>query len=35
MHFSFGRVGAMCLRHYYVLKSSWPRLLEMAYWPTM
>ena len=33
--FSFGRVGAMCLRHFYILKGSWPRLLEMAYWPTM
>jgi ABC-2 type transport system permease protein len=33
--FSFGRVGAMCLRHFYVLRSSWPRLVEMAYWPTM
>ena len=33
--FSFGRVGAMCLRHFYVLKGSWPRLIEMAYWPTM
>jgi ABC-2 type transport system permease protein len=35
MHFSFGRVGAMCLRHFYVLRGSWPRLVEMAYWPTM
>ena len=33
--FSFGRVAAMCLRHFYVLKGSWPRLIEMAYWPTM
>jgi ABC-2 type transport system permease protein len=33
--FSFGRVAAMCVRHFYVLKGSWPRLIEMAYWPTM
>lgn len=30
-----GRVFAMVLRHYYVLKSSWTRLLELAYWPTI
>jgi ABC-2 type transport system permease protein len=29
------RIFAMILRHFYVLKTSWPRLLEMAYWPTM
>ena len=29
------RVGAMILRHVYVLRRSWPRLLELAYWPTM
>jgi ABC-2 type transport system permease protein len=29
------RVGAMMLRHFYVLRGSWPRLLELAYWPTM
>ena len=33
--FSFTRVGAMCQRHFYVLRRSWPRLVEMAYWPTM
>ncbi len=31
--FSWGRVGAMILRHLYVLRRSWPRLLELAYWP--
>ncbi|MEK9726312.1 MAG: ABC transporter permease, partial [Rhodospirillaceae bacterium] len=25
----------MILRHVYVLRRSWPRLLELAYWPTM
>ena len=29
------RVGAMILRHVYVLRRSWPRLLELAYWLTM
>jgi ABC-2 type transport system permease protein len=33
--FSFRRVGAMMLRHLYILKGSWPRLLEMAYWPAV
>ena len=27
------RVWAVLLRHYYLLKSSWPRLLELIYWP--
>jgi len=29
------RVGAMLLRHWYLLTSSWPRLLEMVYWPAL
>ncbi len=29
------RIGAMILRHLYVLRGSWPRLAELAYWPTM
>ena len=33
--FSWRRVGAMLLRHLYLLRSSWPRLLELAYWPTV
>lgn len=32
---SAGRIGAMVLRHWYLLRSSWPRLVEMAYWPTV
>ena len=28
------RLWAMVLRHTYLLRSSWPRLLELAYWPT-
>lgn len=33
--FSFRRVGAMVLRYWYLLRSSWPRLLELVYWPTV
>lgn len=33
--FSFRRTGAMILRHWYVLRSSVPRLLELAYWPAV
>ncbi|PWC43538.1 ABC transporter permease [Azospirillum sp. TSO22-1] len=29
------RVGAMVLRYWYLLRGSWPRVLELAYWPTM
>jgi ABC-2 type transport system permease protein len=29
------RVAALVLRHLYVLRGSWPRLFELAYWPTM
>lgn len=33
--FSFNRVRAMVERHAYVLRSSWPRLLELIYWPAV
>jgi len=33
--FSARRVWAMVLRHVFILRRSWPRLLELAYWPTM
>jgi ABC-2 type transport system permease protein len=29
------RVAAMVLRYLYLLRSSWPRVLELIYWPTM
>jgi ABC-2 type transport system permease protein len=29
------RIGAMILRYWYLLMSSWPRLLEIVYWPTL
>jgi ABC-2 type transport system permease protein len=34
-HFSPGRVGAMLLRYLYLLRSSWPRTLELLYWPAI
>jgi ABC-2 type transport system permease protein len=33
--FSPGRVWAMLLRYLYLLRSSWPRALELVYWPTI
>jgi ABC-2 type transport system permease protein len=29
------RIGAMILRYWYLLLSSWPRLLEIVYWPVL
>jgi ABC-2 type transport system permease protein len=31
----FGRIWALVLRYTYVLRSSWPRIVELAYWPTV
>ncbi|NLH81912.1 MAG: ABC transporter permease [Phyllobacteriaceae bacterium] len=33
--FSFARVGAMVLRYWYLLANSWPRVIELIYWPTV
>ena len=33
--FSPRRVFAMVLRYWYLLRTSWPRLVELAYWPTV
>ncbi len=33
--FSGRRIGAMILRYWYLLRGSWPRLLELAYWPAV
>lgn len=33
--FSPYRVGAVVLRYLYLLRSSWPRRLELIYWPTV
>jgi ABC-2 type transport system permease protein len=29
------RIAAMALRHLYLLRTSWPRILELMYWPTV
>ncbi len=33
--FSLARSGAMVMRYLYLLRSSWPRLLELVYWPAV
>jgi ABC-2 type transport system permease protein len=33
--FSPRRIGAMVLRYWYLLRSSWPRMLELIYWPAV
>lgn len=30
---SLRRISAMVLRHWYVIRSSWPRAAELVYWP--
>jgi ABC-2 type transport system permease protein len=35
VRFSPSRVWAMLLRYLYILRSSWPRTLELLYWPTL
>jgi ABC-2 type transport system permease protein len=32
---SLGRIGAMCKRHLYLFRSSWTRLFDLVYWPTL
>src|SRR5499433_2955876 len=32
---SWRRVAAMVQRYWYLLRSSWPRLLELIYWPAV
>jgi ABC-2 type transport system permease protein len=29
------RIAAMVLRYWYLLRSSWPRLLDLVYWPAV
>ena len=29
------RIGAMVARYWYLLRSSWPRLLDLVYWPAV
>src|SRR5687767_8453533 len=33
--FSPARVGAMVRRYWYLLRSSWPRILDLIYWPAV
>jgi ABC-2 type transport system permease protein len=33
--FSPRRVAAMVLRYWYLLRSSWPRILDLIYWPAV
>src|SRR5262249_45799686 len=33
--FSFARVWAMVLRYWYLMRSSWPRILDLVYWPAV
>lgn len=35
MDFSIRRVGALMLRHLYIMRGSLPRVLEMVYWPAL
>jgi ABC-2 type transport system permease protein len=30
---SLRRIGAVMLRHWYLIAGSWPRFLDLAYWP--
>ena len=32
---SSGRIFAMVLRYVYLLRRSWPRILELIYWPAV
>ena len=32
---SLRRIGAMVLRYTYLVRRSWPRILELVYWPTV
>src|SRR5262249_3276117 len=32
---SFARVWAMVLRYSYLMRSSWPRILDLVYWPAV
>ena len=33
--FSFNRVAAMLLRHWFLLSGSWVRLIDLIYWPAV
>lgn len=35
LEFSIRRVSAMVLRYWFLLRSSWPRILDLIYWPAV
>src|SRR6266436_2448020 len=35
LRYAAGRIWAMLLRYLYLLRSSWPRTVELMYWPTL
>src|ERR1700687_5387949 len=35
LDFSVNRVAAMVRRYWYLLRSSWPRILDLIYWPAV
>ncbi|BBA34231.1 ABC transporter permease [Methylocaldum marinum] len=35
MSMSLQRISALVMRYLYLMRSSWPRLIELIYWPTM
>src|ERR1700758_2913530 len=35
VNFSTNRVAAMVRRYWYLLRSSWPRVLDLIYWPAV
>lgn len=35
MSMSLQRIFALVMRYLYLMRSSWPRLIELIYWPTM
>src|SRR5450755_3248849 len=35
VRFSINRVAAMVRRYWYLLRSSWPRILDLIYWPAV
>ena len=32
---SVRRIGALVLRHLYLFRKSWPRVISLAYYPTV
>ena len=32
---SFIRIWGLALRHYFLIRGSWPRILELVYWPAL